>query len=90
MELAIEQYLVVFPVFSYGIYPFWAKFTAVTPLRKIGLGLFVTASSFLVIAWIESRIQGGHVVSVWWQILAYVIVTCGEVLVSISALECSY
>jgi POT family proton-dependent oligopeptide transporter len=82
--------LIFVPVFSYGIYPCWAKFTAVTPLRKIGLGLFVTASSFLVIAWIESRIQGGHVVSVWWQILAYVIVTCGEVLVSITALEFSY
>jgi proton-dependent oligopeptide transporter, POT family len=62
----------------------------VTPLRKIGLGLFVTASSFIVIASIESRIQHGHVVSVWWQMLAYAILTCGEVLASITALEFSY
>ena len=82
--------LILTPLFSYLVYPLWAKLTAVTPLRKIGVGLFVTASSFLVIAWIESRIQNGHVVSVWWQILAYVIVTSGEVLVSITALEFSY
>lgn len=82
--------LVLVPVFSYGVYPFISRFTSVTPLRKIGGGLFITASSFLVIAWIESRIQSGHVVSVWWQILAYVILTCGEVLVSITGLEYAY
>jgi POT family proton-dependent oligopeptide transporter len=82
--------LILTPLFSYFVYPLWAKGTAVTPLRKIGVGLFVTATSFVVIAWIESRIQNGHVVSVWWQILAYVIVTAGEVLVSITALEFSY
>jgi POT family proton-dependent oligopeptide transporter len=78
------------PVFTYGIYPLAGRFFAVTPLRKIGAGLFVTGSSFLVIAWIESRIQAGFVVSVWWQILAYVILTAGEVLVSITGLEYSY
>jgi POT family proton-dependent oligopeptide transporter len=62
----------------------------VTPLRKIGAGLFVTAGSFLIIAWIESRIQAGIIVSVWWQILAYVVLTAGEVLVSITGLEYSY
>jgi proton-dependent oligopeptide transporter, POT family len=78
------------PFFSYVVYPLWGKAFKVTPVRKIAVGLFVTASSFLVIAWIESRIQNGHVVSIWWQILAYAILTCGEVLVSITGLEFSY
>jgi POT family proton-dependent oligopeptide transporter len=82
--------LILTPVFSYGIYPFFSRFTAVTPLRKIGAGLLVTASSFVVIAWVESRIQAGQVVSVWWQILAYAILSAGEVLVSITGLEYSY
>src|SRR3546814_15729946 len=73
------------PVFSYGIYPFVGRFVAVTPLRKIAAGLFVCASSFVLIAWIESRIHAGHVVSIWWQILAYAILTPSEVLVSITA-----
>ncbi|MDE2250288.1 MAG: MFS transporter [Gammaproteobacteria bacterium] len=82
--------LIMVPIFTFGVYPLWARFTKVTPLRRIGLGLFVTASSFLIVSWIESRIQSGLRVSMWWQILAYVVVTAGEVLVSITALEFSY
>jgi POT family proton-dependent oligopeptide transporter len=82
--------LALTPLFSYVIYPFIGRFAVVTPLRKIGAGLFITASSFLVVAWCEARIQDGHVVSVWWQILAYVILSAGEVLVSITGLEYSY
>ncbi|MCU1282355.1 MAG: Proton-dependent oligopeptide transporter, family [bacterium] len=78
------------PIFTFGVYPIMGRFFKVTPLRKIGIGLFVTASSFLIVAWIESRIQNGHSVSAWWQIAAYLVVTAGEVLVSITALEFSY
>lgn len=82
--------LILAPAFSFFVYPLLGKFFTVTPLRKIGMGLFMTAASFLVVAWIEQRIQDGHVVSLWWQIFAYVILTAGEVLVSITALEFSY
>jgi len=82
--------LILTPIFSYVLYPFFARFTTVTPLRKIGAGLLVTASSFVIIAWVESRIQAGNVVSIWWQILAYAILSAGEVLVSITGLEYSY
>ncbi len=78
------------PIFTFGIYPLWGRFFEVTPLRKISIGLFTIAASFVVVAWIEQQIQSGHVVSVWWQILAYVILTSSEVLVSITALEFSY
>jgi POT family proton-dependent oligopeptide transporter len=82
--------LVLVPVFSYGVYPLLGRFFTVTPLRKIGIGFFVAASSFVVIAWIENRIQSGVVTSMWWQILAYAVLTAGEVMVSITALEFSY
>ena len=82
--------LALVPVFSYLIYPFCGKFFQVTPLKKIGAGLFVTAASFLIVAWVEKQIQSGHSVSAWWQILAYLVLTAGEVLVSITALEFSY
>ncbi len=78
------------PIFTFGIYPLMGKFFTVTPLRKIGIGLFCVAASFVLVAWIESRIQNGHVVSAWWQILAYVILSASEVLVSITGLEFSY
>jgi proton-dependent oligopeptide transporter, POT family len=82
--------LIMVPIFTFGIYPLMGRVFKVTPLRKIGIGLFVIAASFLIVSWIEQRIQSGLRVSVWWQILAYVVLTASEVLVSITALEFSY
>lgn len=82
--------LIMIPIFTFGVYPLLGKFFTVTPLRKIGIGFFITASSFVVVAWIEQRIQSGHSVSLWWQITAYGVLTASEVLVSITGLEYSY
>jgi POT family proton-dependent oligopeptide transporter len=82
--------LIMVPIFTFGIYPLCSRFFKVTPLRKICIGLFMVGASFLIVSWIEGRIQGGHSVSAWWQILAYVVLTASEVLVSITALEFSY
>jgi POT family proton-dependent oligopeptide transporter len=82
--------LAMVPIFTFGIYPLMGKLFKVTPLRKIGIGLFTIASSFLIVSSIEACIQAGQTVSVWWQILAYLVLTASEVLVSITALEFSY
>ncbi|MEM6787673.1 MAG: POT family MFS transporter [Myxococcota bacterium] len=89
---AANPILVMFlaPAFAYGVYPFVARFTAVTPLRKMGLGFFITGASFLVAAYIEHRIAQGTRPSVWWQMLAYLVITVGEVLTTITALEFFY
>ena len=55
--------LLMVPIFTFGIYPLCSRFFKVTPLRKISTGLFIVAASFLIVAWIEGRIQGGHRVS---------------------------
>jgi len=82
--------LLLVPVFTFAIYPLLGKFFEVTPLRKIGMGFFVVAASFIIVAWIEQRIQNGFTVSMWWQISAYAVLTAAEILVSITALEYSY
>jgi POT family proton-dependent oligopeptide transporter len=82
--------LVLIPVFSYVIYPAIDKVFPLTPLRKIGLGLFVAATPFIVSAVIEYRIDAGYPPSVGWMLLAYVLLTSGEILVSITCLEFSY
>lgn len=82
--------LVMVPIFTFFIYPLMSKFFKVTPLRKIGIGLFVIASSFVIVAYVENRIMHGIEVSLWWQILAYVVLTAAEVLISITSLEFSY
>ena len=82
--------LLFIPIVNYGLYPLMAKFFEPTPLRKIGIGLGLTACSYLVIAYIQHLIDGGARPTVWWQFLAYVILTLGEAMVSITGLEFSY
>ena len=82
--------MILIPIFSFIIYPVINKVFCLTPLRKISIGLFVAASVFVVSAWIETRIVAGDKPSVGWLILAYLILTSAEVMVSITCLEFSY
>jgi POT family proton-dependent oligopeptide transporter len=82
--------LVFIPLFSYIVFPAVNRFVKVTALRKIGVGLFVAALSFLVPAWIEGQLESGARVNVGWQILAFGLITAAEVLVAVTCLEFSY
>jgi proton-dependent oligopeptide transporter, POT family len=78
------------PLFNYCLYPLISRVFPLTPLRKIGIGLVLTALSFVVIWGIQFNIDHGGRPTVWWQMLAYVILSAGEVMVSITGLEFSY
>jgi len=82
--------LAFIPLFQYVIYPAISRVFPLTPLRKIGLGLLVTGSSFLISAWIETQLKAGLKPSIGWQLPAYALLTAGEIMVSITALEFSY
>lgn len=82
--------LMFIPIVNYGLYPLMGKFFEPTPLRRIGIGLGFTACSYLVISYIQHLIDAGGRPTVWWQFLAYVILTLGEAMVSITGLEFSY
>jgi len=82
--------LILIPVFSYVIYPAINKIFPLTALRKIGLGLFLAASPFVVSALIESGIVTGGTPSIGWMVLAYALLTSAEIMVSITCLEFSY
>ena len=82
--------LLFIPLVNYVIYPAIDRVFPLTPLRKIGIGLFLTAFSFVVIVWIQSQIDQGLRPSINWQLLGYVILTLGEAMVSITGLEFSY
>ena len=82
--------LLMLPLFSYAIYPAIEKVFRLTPLRKIGLGLFVTAGAFAIVAWIQGLIDAGQKPTILWQVLAFVVLTAGEVMVSVTHLEFAY
>ena len=78
------------PLFAYGLYPLIDKVWKMTPLRKIGIGLFVMVSSFALVTLIQHWIDGGGRPNISWQILAFMLLTASEVMISIVALEFAY
>lgn len=82
--------LILLPLSSYVIYPAIERVVRLNPLRKMGMGLFSLVLSFLIVAWIQMRIDAGETPHILWQILAFVPLTAGEVLVSVPHLEFSY
>jgi POT family proton-dependent oligopeptide transporter len=59
-------------------------------LRKIGAGLVIIGLSFTIIALIQENIDAGGKPTVWWQILAYILLAASEILVSVTCLEYAY
>jgi POT family proton-dependent oligopeptide transporter len=82
--------LVMLPLFSYAIYPAISKIFPLTPLRKIGMGLFSVVLAFLIVGWIQMSIDAGHRPNIGWQILAFLVLTAAEVMVSVTHLEFAY
>ncbi len=78
------------PAFSYGVYPAISRVFPLTPLRKISIGFFIAVIAFLIPAHIETQLAAGHTMNIVWQLLAYVILTAAEVMISITCLEFSY
>ena len=82
--------MLLIPLFSYRIYPMIEGVWPLSPLRKIAIGLFVTAAAFSIPTLVQLAIDGGGAPHIGWQLLAYVVLTSGEVMVSITCLEFSY
>lgn len=83
--------VLLIPVFTSFIYPFLEKRgIKPTPLRKIGAGLVVIGLAFVIIALLQEQIDAGGKPSVWWQIIAYVLLAASEILVSVTCLEYAY
>lgn len=82
--------LTFIPLFAYVIYPLVNRVWRLTPLRKIGVGLFIMVASFALVALIQRWIDGGEKPHISWQILAFALITIAEVMVSIVALEFAY
>jgi POT family proton-dependent oligopeptide transporter len=82
--------MLLIPLFSYVIYPAIDRVFPLTPLRKIAIGLFLAAAAFSIPTLIQVSIDHGGSPSIAWQLLAYIVLTASEVMVSITCLEFSY
>ncbi len=90
---AINPFLIMLmiPLFTYGVYPAINRVIRLTPLRKISAGMFLTVAAFAITAFAEMLIaRQGPPPTIWWQLLAFLLLTTAEVMVSITCLEFSY
>ncbi len=82
--------MLLIPLFSYVVYPAIDRIWRLTELRKMAVGMFITAAAFAIPTWLQFRIDAGEVPHIAWQLLAYVVLTSAEVMISITCLEFSY
>lgn len=82
--------MILIPTFSYLIYPSINRFFRLTPLRKISIGMFLTAFAFIIPTMAQTMIDAGETPHISWQLFAYLALTAAEVMVSITCLEFSY
>jgi len=82
--------LLLIPFFSYIVYPYINKYWQLTALRKISIGLFITVLAFAISSCIQFAIDAGHTPHIGWQLLAFLVITSAEVMVSITCLEFTY
>lgn len=82
--------MIMIPIFSYAVYPAMNKIFKLTALRKIGIGMFLTAVTFIIPFWLEKQIAAGQTPSVGWQFLGNILLTAAELFVSVTSLEFMY
>lgn len=84
--------MILIPTFTFGVYPLLEKIfnTTMTPLKKMGAGMFVAAASFVFVAVYQYMLDDGNQISVLWQVIPFLIITMAEVMISITGLEFAY
>ncbi len=84
--------MVLIPFFTFGIYPLLEKIfkTEMSPLKRMGSGMFVAAFSFVFVAIYQYMLDDGNQISVLWQIIPFLVITMAEVMISITGLQFAY
>ncbi len=82
--------LILIPIFTRWVYPWWERLFGPSTLKKIAVGLFLATVAQCFPLWFEISARNGVVLNLGWQILAYLVLTTAEVLVSVTSLEFAY
>jgi POT family proton-dependent oligopeptide transporter len=80
--------MVLVPLLTLLVYPRIGRLAS--PLKRMACGMFIAASSYLVVAALQQQIEGGAHLSVLWQVVPYLILTTAEVLFSTTGLEFAF
>ena len=80
--------MILVPLLTLMVYPRLGKLA--TPLKRMSFGLFLTAASYIIVAFLQRQVESGAQISVAWQTLPYIVLTTAEVLVSTTGLEFAF
>jgi POT family proton-dependent oligopeptide transporter len=83
--------MLIIPFNNMVVYP-WLRRRGKEPsqLGRMGLGIALAGVSWIAVGAMQLVIDGGQAISIAWQVLPYVLLTAGEVLVSATGLEFAY
>jgi POT family proton-dependent oligopeptide transporter len=83
--------LLIIPFNNFVLWPYLrSRGRELTQLQKMNLGITLAAIAWVFVGGMQLVIDGGTRFSIVWQILPYVFLTTGEVLVSATGLEFAY
>jgi len=83
--------MLLIPVTTGIVYPFFQRLGwELTPLRRMPIGMALGATSFVIAGLLNVPVASGEKISVVWQVVPYVVLTVGEILVSVTGLEFAY
>jgi proton-dependent oligopeptide transporter, POT family len=83
--------MMLIPAFGFVLFPALERVgIRVTPLRKMTAGMFVMVLSFVAAALVDAALARGEAPHVAWQVPQYLLLSIGEVLVSVTALDFAY
>ena len=83
--------MMLIPLNNLVIYP-WLKRRGweATALRRMTIGIALAGIAYVIVGAMQLAMDGGDPLQITWQILPYVFLTMGEVLVSATGLEFAY
>jgi POT family proton-dependent oligopeptide transporter len=92
MQLVNPALVMLLIPFTTGVvYPFFKRLGwELTPLRRMPIGMALGATSFVIAGLLNVPVAGGEKISILWQVVPYVVLTVGEILVSVTGLEFAY
>jgi proton-dependent oligopeptide transporter, POT family len=80
--------LVLVPFTTLVLYPAMGRLA--TPLRRMGAGMVLAALSFVIVAWLQQRLEAGERLSILYQLFPYLVLTLAEVFISTTGLEFAF
>jgi POT family proton-dependent oligopeptide transporter len=83
--------LILIPFNNLVLYPSLRRFgIQPTALRRMTAGIVFSALAWVVVGLMQVHMDAGNPLSISWQVLPYILLTMGEVLVSATGLEFAY